>query len=100
MKINYKRLYPCLQQEDLSPKTIFGRDIPDVPVVEYNGTFQKLTAQLQQADMSLRIDKSDDLYSKVLQSADKIECMSSKTNEKLRKDLIIVKNNEKSYQLE
>lgn len=34
-EIDYKKLYPCLINEDLSPKTVFGNDIPSVPKITY-----------------------------------------------------------------
>ena len=67
-EIDYKRLYPCLTNEDLSPEAVFGRSLPSAPGVQYfdpEVKQLKLTPICKPYDTELliaRIRKADQLH--------------------------------------
>ena len=63
-EIDYRRLYPCLRNEDLSPESVLGQTLPPAPEIQYlNKTkddliFEPVCESYDQQKLQRRIEKS------------------------------------------
>lgn len=101
-EIDYKKLYPCLRCVDLSPETIFGQDIPDVPNIDYydeelkTWSTKRIGTTLSEEMMTSRIEKANGLNKLLKNDGDDADVMlieeKQETGVKLRDDLILDKS--------
>lgn len=70
-EMDYKRIYPCLINEDLSPQTIFGRNIPSIPqTMTYDDEIKQwtqvpLTEPMDVTKIEYRIHKVNLLHTSI-----------------------------------
>ena len=99
-EIDYRKLYPCLRLEDLSPETIFGQNIPDVPSIDYydeelrTWSTKQIGTTLSETMMIFRIEKANDLHASLKSNNDNTTPNKEKqeTDVKLHDDLTLGKS--------